>query len=74
MRNGKTHFEQVPIEVVNTVVRQAAALPGMLGKSPALVSELEAPSCSGISNARRESTPVQRAAYDEDDLGRIRAQ
>jgi len=41
MRNGKTHFERVPIEVVKAVVRQAAALAAMLEKSPALVSELE---------------------------------
>jgi hypothetical protein len=43
MRNGETHFEQVPIDVVKTVVREAAALARTLEESPALVSELERP-------------------------------
>jgi hypothetical protein len=41
MRNRETHFEQVPIEVVETVLRQAAALARMLEKSPAPLSALE---------------------------------
>jgi len=41
MRNGVTHFEHVPIEVVEAIVRQAAALAAMLEKSPALAAELE---------------------------------
>lgn len=43
MRNGVTHFEQVPIEVVKNLVRQAAGPAGILEESPALVSELERP-------------------------------
>jgi hypothetical protein len=39
MRNGQTHFERVPIEVVETIVRRAIALAAMRGKSPALVTE-----------------------------------
>lgn len=39
MRNGQTHFDQVPMEVVEAVVRQAAALATMREKSPALVPE-----------------------------------
>ncbi len=41
MRNGQTHFERVPIEVVETIVQQAAALAAMREKSPALVPELD---------------------------------
>jgi hypothetical protein len=41
MRNGKTYFERVPMEVVKAVVRQAAALAAMVEKSPAPVSKLE---------------------------------
>jgi len=41
MRNGETHFDQVPMEVVETVVRRAAALAAMREKSPELVSELD---------------------------------
>ncbi len=37
MRNGETHFEQVSIEVAETVCRQAAALAEGLKKKPALV-------------------------------------
>jgi len=43
MRNGVTHFEQIPIEVVKNLVRQAAGLARMLEESPALVPELERP-------------------------------
>lgn len=43
MRNGVTHFEQVPIEVVKNVLRQAAGLARMLEEPPALVPELERP-------------------------------
>jgi hypothetical protein len=41
MRNRETHFEQVPIEVVETVLRQARVLARMLEKSPAPLSALE---------------------------------
>ena len=34
MRNGQTHFEQVPIEVAQMVLRQAAALAEELEKAP----------------------------------------
>jgi hypothetical protein len=37
MRNGQTHFEQVPIDVALTVLRQAAALAEELDKAPAPV-------------------------------------
>jgi hypothetical protein len=43
MRNGATHFEQVPIEVVRNVLREAAGLARMQEGLPALVSELERP-------------------------------
>jgi len=43
MRNAMTHFEQVPIEVVENILRQAAGLAGMLEASPAPVPELERP-------------------------------
>lgn len=39
MRNGMTHFERVPIEVVKAVVRQTAARAAMREESPAPVSE-----------------------------------
>jgi len=35
MRNGQTHFEQVPIEVAQMALRQAAALAEELEKAPA---------------------------------------
>jgi len=35
MRNGETHFEQVPIDVALTVLRQATALAEELEKAPA---------------------------------------
>jgi hypothetical protein len=41
MRNGVTHFEQVPIEVVKNVLRRSAGLARMLEESPALAPELE---------------------------------
>ena len=34
MRNKETYFEQVPIEVPETILRRAAELPGVLEKSP----------------------------------------
>jgi hypothetical protein len=43
MRNGVTHFEQVPIEVVKNLVRRAAGLARMQAGSFAPVSELERP-------------------------------
>jgi hypothetical protein len=41
MRNGVTHFEQIPIEVVKNLVRQAAGLARTQEGSPALVAESE---------------------------------
>ena len=41
MRATQTHFEQVPIEVVETVLRRAAAAASMLENSPAPASALE---------------------------------
>jgi hypothetical protein len=41
MRNGETHFEQVPIEVAETVFRQAAAQGHMPDKSPTPVPAQE---------------------------------
>jgi hypothetical protein len=37
MRNRETYFEQVPIEIVETVLRQAATLAEELEKTPAPV-------------------------------------
>jgi hypothetical protein len=34
MRNKETYFEQVPIEVPEAILRQAAALPRAVEKSP----------------------------------------
>jgi len=42
MRNRETYFEQVPIEIVETVLRQAAALAEELEKTPASVPALDA--------------------------------
>ncbi|HEV3220731.1 MAG TPA: hypothetical protein VGZ48_13250 [Candidatus Acidoferrales bacterium] len=41
MRTDEKHFEQVPIEVVETLLREAAAQEKQKGKSPALVSLLD---------------------------------
>jgi hypothetical protein len=57
MRNGKTHFERVPMEVVKAVVRQAAALAAMLERSPALVSELERQAVAEFPKQSRENRP-----------------
>jgi hypothetical protein len=35
MRNKATHFEQVPIEVPESILRLAAELPRVIEKSPA---------------------------------------
>jgi len=56
MRNRQTHFEQVPIEVAETVLRHAIALAGMLEKSPAPVSAPELPATAEFLK-REESTP-----------------
>ena len=48
MRNGETHFEQVPTEVVKNIVRQAAALAAMLEESPALASEPKHPAAEVV--------------------------
>ncbi len=72
MRNGETHFEQVPIEVVETVLRQATALARMLEKSPAPLSALERQAIAEFPKQRGSTCP--RGSYEEDDLGQIRAQ
>jgi len=41
MRNRETYFEQVPIEIVETVLRQAAEVAEELEKTPAQVAALE---------------------------------
>jgi hypothetical protein len=48
MRNGETHFEQVPIEVAETVCRQAAALAEGLEKKPAPVPAPGRPTVEGL--------------------------
>jgi len=56
MRNGETHFEQVPIEVAEIVFRQAAALAEGLEKKPALAP---APGCPTVEELlkQQESNP-----------------
>jgi hypothetical protein len=41
MRNSETHFEQISIEMVEEILREAAARASMLEKSPATLSALE---------------------------------
>jgi hypothetical protein len=41
MRIGEKHFEQVPMEEVEAIVREAAAFAKQPERSPALVSLLE---------------------------------
>ena len=56
MRNRETYFEQVPIEMVETVLRQAAALAEELEKTPAPVPALERQAVEELLN-QQESTP-----------------
>ena len=56
MRNRETYFEQVPIEIVETVLRQAAALAEELEKTPAPVPALERQAVEELLN-QQESTP-----------------
>jgi len=56
MRNRETYFEQVPIEIVETVLRQAAALAEELEKTPASVPALERQAMEELLN-QQESTP-----------------
>jgi hypothetical protein len=56
MRNGKTHFEQVPIEVVETILRQAAAPARMPEKSSPPDSALERQAVAGFLK-QEERTP-----------------
>ena len=56
MRNGETHFEQVPIEVAETVLRQAAALAEELEQKPAPVPGLGRETAEEFLK-QRESTP-----------------
>jgi hypothetical protein len=41
MRKGKTHFEQVPIEMAETVLKKAATLAAILQASPDLFPMLD---------------------------------
>lgn len=56
MRNRETYFEQVPIAIVETVLRQAAALAEELEKTPAPVP---APGRQAVEELlkQQESTP-----------------
>jgi hypothetical protein len=56
MRNRETYFEQVPIEMVETVLRQAAALAEELAKGPAPVPALERQAVEELLK-QQESTP-----------------
>ena len=56
MRNGETYFEQVPIEVADTVLRQAAALAEELQQKPAPVPGLGRETTEEFLQ-QRESTP-----------------
>jgi hypothetical protein len=60
MRNGETHFEQVPIEVAKTVLRQAAALAEELEQKPAPVPGARARNHRGIFAATGKYS-IQRA-------------
>lgn len=48
MRNRKTHFEQVPIEVAATVLHEAQVQASMPQKTPAPVSALERQAKAGL--------------------------
>jgi hypothetical protein len=69
MRNGETHFEQVPIDVVKSVVREAAELARMLEKSSALVLELKRPSVEEFLK-QEEKVPGGSNAKDEPRIAR----
>ena len=56
MRNRETYFEQVPIEIVERVLLQAAALAEELEKTPAQVAALERQALEELLK-QRESTP-----------------
>jgi hypothetical protein len=56
MRNRETYFEQVPIEMVETVLRQAAALAEELEKGPEPVPALERQAVEELLK-QQESTP-----------------
>ncbi len=56
MRNRETYFEQVPIAIVETVLRQAAALAEELEKTPAQVAALERQALEELLK-QQESTP-----------------
>ncbi len=56
MRNRETYFEQVPIAIVETVLRQAAALGEELEKTPAQVAALERQALEELLK-QQESTP-----------------
>jgi hypothetical protein len=53
MRNGETHFEQVPMAAIEKVLRQAAALARMLNESSAPVTAQER---QAASEPQQEST------------------
>jgi len=60
MRNKQTHFEQVPIEVVEAVLQQAAALARMQEKLLSAVPGLERPAVAGPLKREGSSTSEGR--------------
>jgi hypothetical protein len=56
MRKRETHFEQVPIEVVETVLLKAVALERIPEKSPAPVSTPKRPSIS-VAPGQQKNAP-----------------
>ncbi len=56
MRNRETYFEQVPMEIVETVLQQAAALAEELEKTPAPVPALGRQAVEELLK-QQESTP-----------------
>ena len=65
MRNRATHFEQVSMQVVETVLRRAAVLAAILEKSPPPVSALEPQAVTEI--LKLEETARPNASCQEDD-------
>jgi len=56
MRNRETYFEQVPIEIVETVLRQTAAVAEEPEKTPASVPALERQALEELLQ-QQENTP-----------------
>jgi hypothetical protein len=58
MRNRHTHFEQVPIEVVETVLQKAAAVESLHENSPAPVPAPQIPAVA--ESLKKEKTTPSR--------------